>query len=264
MSGRRAVAVPALCLLVPLFPPACAPSPSTAPSPVLSAAPSAARLPQAVAGRRDGEERGSASTADPPAAILGRSMQLRGKSVHLREAGPLDGPSVLLLHGQAFHSGTWEELGTLAYLAERGLRVVAVDAPGYGASEASGVTRERFLEELVPALGLRRPVIVAPSMAGSFAFPYLARHGGELAGFVGIAPAGSAEWARRLAPCAAPALIVWGTADSVFPVSDAEVLAGAFTDGRTLLLEGARHPAYLDRPEEFHAALADFVAERAR
>jgi pimeloyl-ACP methyl ester carboxylesterase len=38
------------------------------------------------------------------------------------------------------------------------------------------------------------------------------------------------------------------------------VLAAAFPNGRTLLLDGARHPAYLDRPQEFHAALAEFVA----
>jgi abhydrolase domain-containing protein 14 len=204
------------------------------------------------------------STAVQPAVMLVRDMLFHGKALHLREAGPADGRPVLLLHGQAFHSGTWEELGTLTFLAERGLRVVAVDVPGFGASAPAEVDRDTFLEDLIPALGLERPMIVAPSMGGVFAFPYVAKHAEHVAGFVAVAPAGSADWAPRLGASDVPALIVWGTADEVFPVSGAEELAAAFQDARLLLLDGARHPAYLDRPEEFHAALAEFVADRAR
>lgn len=39
-------------------------------------------------------------------------------------------PDVLLLHGQAFTSGTWQALGTLALLAAEGHRAVAIDLPG--------------------------------------------------------------------------------------------------------------------------------------
>lgn len=39
-------------------------------------------------------------------------------------------PDVLLLHGQAFTSKTWEALGTLALLAGEGYRAVAIDLPG--------------------------------------------------------------------------------------------------------------------------------------
>ena len=37
---------------------------------------------------------------------------------------------VLLLHGQAFSSQNWLELGTLGYLAAMGHRAVAIDIPG--------------------------------------------------------------------------------------------------------------------------------------
>lgn len=37
---------------------------------------------------------------------------------------------VLLLHGQAFSSQNWMELGTLQYLAAMNYRAVAIDIPG--------------------------------------------------------------------------------------------------------------------------------------
>lgn len=37
---------------------------------------------------------------------------------------------VVLLHGQAFTSKTWEELGTMALLATHGYQALAMDLPG--------------------------------------------------------------------------------------------------------------------------------------
>lgn len=37
---------------------------------------------------------------------------------------------VVLLHGQAFTSKTWEDLGTMALLATNGYQALAMDLPG--------------------------------------------------------------------------------------------------------------------------------------
>lgn len=186
-------------------------------------------------------------------------VTVEGQSIHGRAAGPKTGAPVLLLHGAAFDSGTWEKLGTLAVLAKAGFRAVAVDLPGFGASKGARIAPDPFLEKLLPALGIDRPVIVSPSMSGRFSFPYLLAHPEGVAGFVGVAPVGAAQYAGRLHGSPVPALVVWGERDSVFPVSLARPLADAFQDGRVLVLPGARHPAYLDQPDLFHRELVAFA-----
>jgi pimeloyl-ACP methyl ester carboxylesterase len=188
-------------------------------------------------------------------------VPIEGQAIRGRAAGPKGGAPVLLLHGAAFDSGTWEKLGTLAVLGDAGFRAVAVDLPGYGKSKPARFDPGHFLEKLIPALDLDRPVIVSPSMSGRFSFPYLLVHPEAVAGFVPVAPVGAAEYAGRLRGSPVPALVVWGERDSLFPVSQAQPLADAFADARVLVLPAAKHPAYLDQPELFHRELVAF-AER--
>ena len=192
-------------------------------------------------------------------AITPFDVNVDGQSIHGRAAGPKSGAAVLLLHGAAFDSGTWEELGTLAVLAGAGFRAVAVDLPGFGGSKAAQADPEHFLEKLVPALGLERPVIVSPSLSGRFSFPFVLAHPDQVAGFVPVAPVGAVDYAKRIHASPVPALVVWGERDAIFPVSQAKPLAEAFSDGRVLVLPGARHPAYLDQSELFHRELVEFV-----
>ncbi|ACL59063.1 alpha/beta fold hydrolase [Methylobacterium nodulans] len=61
-----------------------------------------------------------------------RSIRVRGMVMHMAEAGPEDGPLALLLHGfPEFWYGWRHQIGPLA---AAGLRVVAPDQRGYGAT----------------------------------------------------------------------------------------------------------------------------------
>lgn len=179
----------------------------------------------------------------------------------LRTAGPRDGPCVLLLHGAAFSSKTWEELGTLALLADKRFRVVAVDLPGYGESKGAVVDPHTFVVELLDALAIAKAALVAPSMSGNYAFPAVIAHPERCAAFVPIAPAGLEEHLDALKGCTVPTLVVWGAQDRVFPPAGADALVAAMSGAEKLMLEGAAHPCYLDRPAEFHARLAEFLAK---
>jgi pimeloyl-ACP methyl ester carboxylesterase len=71
--------------------------------------------------------------AQAPAAIHYRSAIVDGVKVFYREAGPADGPVVLLLHGFPTSSHMFRNL--IPTLADR-YRVIAPDYPGFGQSDA--------------------------------------------------------------------------------------------------------------------------------
>jgi pimeloyl-ACP methyl ester carboxylesterase len=176
--------------------------------------------------------------------------------LHRLEAGPADGLPVLLLHGARFHSGTWKQLGTLDRLAKEGFRAIALDLPGYGASKPGPPLD---LAQFVADAKLEKPVVLAPSMSGDVALPFVTAHPDRVAGFVAVAPVGLPSYESALRKLALPTLIVWGEKDEVVPVAQAKALHGWVKDSQLVILSGARHPCYLDRPDEFHTALVAFL-----
>ena len=100
--------------------------------------------------------------------------------MHYVEAGPADGPVVLLTHGQP----TWSYLyrKVIRRLVEQGLRVIAPDNIGYGRSdkltEPTDYTFGRhvdWLDGLVTALDLRQVTLVGQDWGGPLGLSVLAR-----------------------------------------------------------------------------------------
>lgn len=188
------------------------------------------------------------------------SMEFQGAPLFRITAGPKEGRAILLLHGAAFDSATWQKLGTIDVLANAGYRVLAVDLPGHGRSGGRRIDPSSFGIELVTHLGIDRAVVVSPSMSGSISLPLVLRHPERVAGFVPIAPVESVDYAKKLRNSPVPTLVVWGEKDAIFPPTQAALLAGSFDRAEVLILPGARHPAYLDQPKMFHEALLKFLA----
>jgi pimeloyl-ACP methyl ester carboxylesterase len=69
-------------------------------------------------------------------ATTHRTVDVRGLRLHLAEAGPADGPVVLLLHGFPECWYSWRH--QLAALAAAGFHAVAPDQRGYARSDAPG------------------------------------------------------------------------------------------------------------------------------
>jgi abhydrolase domain-containing protein 14 len=192
--------------------------------------------------------------------VAKKSVVVHGQPIAYREAGAESGPCVLLLHGAAFSSKTWEDLGTLTLLAQQGYRVVAVDLPGFADSSQAHADSDAFLADLMDALGLSRVAVVAPSMSGRFAFPLVSAHPERITAFVPMAPAGLAASRTALAGSPVPTLVFWGSDDHVFPPAGADEILAAMPHSAKTILAGAGHACYLDQPSTFHERLLAFLA----
>jgi pimeloyl-ACP methyl ester carboxylesterase len=100
--------------------------------------------------------------------------------------GPVDAPSIVLLHGLASNARWWVLVGPM--LARR-FRVVALDQRGHGESATRDTgydfaTVAGDLAAFVDELGLDRPVIVGHSWGGNVALEYAATHPDAVAGLV--------------------------------------------------------------------------------
>jgi abhydrolase domain-containing protein 14 len=201
----------------------------------------------------------AATSVSAQAQVLERDIAISGKKLHYLESGSASSPTVLLLHGARYTSDTWKTLGTIDRVAGAGYHVLALDLPGYGQSETSPIEPEEFLSEAMTTLGVDKAVVVSPSMSGQFSFPLLVSSPEKVAGFVPIAPAGSERYLKQLKKVKVPTLVIWGEKDAIIPVEKSDALVAAIEDAKRLILKGAGHPCYLERPDEFHRALLEFL-----
>lgn len=141
-----------------------------------------------------------------PRSVRDRRVHVRSGCARLLEAGDPRGQPVVLLHGLgALGEEMMQSLGPS--LAARGLRVLAVDRPGYGFSDALPDRRRgpraqaRWLEDVLGRLGLRRPILVAHSSGAAVALALACRRRHPLAGLVLLSP-----FARPTRPAPMPLL----------------------------------------------------------
>lgn len=100
--------------------------------------------------------------------------------MHYVDAGPADGPVVVLLHGQPTWSYLYRQV--IAILADAGLRVIAPDHIGFGRSdkltEATDFTFSRhidWIQSLIAGLDLREVTLVVQDWGGPIGLSALAR-----------------------------------------------------------------------------------------
>ncbi len=121
----------------------------------------------------------TAGAQERPQMPPGRTVAVGRHELLVREAGPKDGPPVVLIHGWVYGStGTWHRV--IPHLADR-YRVVAIDYRNHGkADRVQGrYTIEQVADEVAGAmrvLGLRRATVVGYSMGGMIAQALARRH----------------------------------------------------------------------------------------
>ena len=116
----------------------------------------------------------------------GQIIEVRGQKIHVVVRG--DGPDVVLIHGASSNVRDF----TFAFmdrLTDR-FRVIALDRPGFGFSEASppdGDTladQARILSEAAVQLGAERPIVLGHSYGGAVAMAWALEHPDRLSALV--------------------------------------------------------------------------------
>jgi pimeloyl-ACP methyl ester carboxylesterase len=102
-----------------------------------------------------------------------------GHRIAYVEAGPVDAPAVVLLHGLASDADTWDK--AVGPLAARGVRVFALDLLGHGSSDKppGSYLLSDFADSLhtfMDAVGLTAATLCGHSFGGAIAMYFGTRH----------------------------------------------------------------------------------------
>ena len=200
-------------------------------------------------------------------AVTAHHMSVPGivEPVRYLRAGPLDADrTAILLHGMAFSADTWKYVGTLDALASIGVAAIALDLPHYNGPFASPAIRRRLLGDVLAALvqsKRSRVLIIAASMGGTVASPYVLSSPNKVAGYVSVSGMLDTEAAPSTSPV--PTLLVWGELDSPSS-SKAKAHQKIFSSHEQVIIPEAPHPAYLKDPALFNALVVSFATGRPR
>lgn len=191
--------------------------------------------------------------------INSKCLELKNARIHYLETGHKNSISVLLLHGASFTAHTWQEIGTLDLLTTKGYRAVAIDIPGYGRSQRISVSSSGFLQQILNQLNLNLPILVSPSMSGSYSLPFVINSCNQLGGFVAVSPVGIERFQNALKGIKLPTLAIWGSNDRIIPQEKADLLIELMPNTQKVILTDAGHACYIEKTEEFHEHLIKFI-----
>jgi pimeloyl-ACP methyl ester carboxylesterase len=102
-----------------------------------------------------------------------RFADVDGVRVHYQEAGDVNAPALVLIHGFASSTLVWSKV--FLALAQEGYRVIAVDMLGYGYSakprngEYTIAGQAKLLTRLLDRLGIARAIFIGSSYGGAVA-----------------------------------------------------------------------------------------------
>ena len=119
-------------------------------------------------------------------------------TIHVADAGPADGPAVMLVHG--FPQNWWEWHALIGPLTADGYRVLCPDLRGAGWSSAprSQYRKNDMADDLagvLDRLGVGPVKLVAHDWGGPVAFIMMLRHPAKVSGFFGLNTV--APWMNR-------------------------------------------------------------------
>jgi pimeloyl-ACP methyl ester carboxylesterase len=154
---------------------------------VVAAATSFASIPEAISGQT--EMRADATEQGAVPVTHYRTAKVDGMDIFYREAGPADGPVVLLLHGFPTSSHMFRDL--IPALADR-YHVIAPDYPGFGLSSAPDHRKFAYtfahyadlMDELLGKLGVKRYAMYSFDYGAPVSYRLALKHPERVSGLI--------------------------------------------------------------------------------
>lgn len=183
------------------------------------------------------------------------------------------GTPIILIHGGWSDVTEWDpQQGPLS----EGHKLIRYDRRGCGQSEPKEVIQlpdlwVEDLRNLMDALNIHDAIVGGTSFGGMLTIEFLLKYHERVKGAIIVSATadgyeGEAEYAvpfpdrlAALRDVRTHSLVVHGTDDDVFPVSDAEAIADAIPNSQLAVLKGS-HSVNIDNPEEFNRTVLDWLA----
>ena len=203
-------------------------------------------------------------------ATIEQRVDVGGTTLMVTEAGPPDGPPVLLLHGFPDSRRLWD--AQVEALAAAGHRVLAPDLRGYGDSDRPTATADYALEHLIAdvagllrAGGITRAALVGHDWGAVVAWAVAAAHPELVERLVVVSVGHPAARARaglrqQVAGAYVPVFLVPGLAERLLPLGRFRWLRRAWAPDARGGPHLARQVADMSRPGALTAGLAWYRA----
>ena len=185
-------------------------------------------------------------------------IDVEGAKIRYLEEGK--GKPVIMLHGASFTADVWAKTGTIKAISDAGWKAIAIDMPGFGKSEKGNFSSiSSFLSIFVDRLKVDSFVIMGASLGGKEALDYSTSHSERILGLILVGAVGVWLYEERLPKLRdKPALLIWGSEDTISPKENYETLIKYLKKSRLEII-GKIHPCYLEEPKKFNSAVVSFL-----
>ncbi len=200
--------------------------------------------------------------------VSGSYFETMGKKIFYIDSGKNSKEkNVLLMHGYSFSSNEWVNIGAIEQFSSMGYRTIMLDYPGFGKSDSLDEYRIRegqilnagkFICSFLDHVGVKSCTAIGPSMGGGILIDSWSFCRDRLNSMILVAPA----WFHQsnLSDITCKKLFVWGDKDDIIPLSGVEPIIRKLQNSNLEVIEGGKHAAYLNKPQEFFDICRKYMA----
>ena len=165
--------------------------------------------------------------------------------------------TVVFLHSDMTDVHIWEEIETLQFLKHNGCRGIALGMK-FKLTRTDEFDKAIILQNTLLEIRAQRVVLVVPSSSGSYGLLVVIRGSLKLKEFVAIAPSSTDHFSQlEYKNLNTSTLIIYGDSDTQGLSAARNLLH--IPNSRVEVMRGASHLCYIQKPQEFHQILLNFL-----